>query len=85
MRHQELNKFFIRINDRCQASVLGVLDAVLYVMMIDPGETILCDRGLSYVTTDVINHITFRDKGTHVNIPFPAAFHFQNILQFVTA
>jgi hypothetical protein len=47
VRHQEPNKFFIRIDDRCQSPVLGVLDAVLHMMIIDPGQTILRDRRLS--------------------------------------
>jgi hypothetical protein len=55
------------------------------MMIIDPGETILRDRGFSYVATDVINHMTLRDKGTHVNIPFPSAFRFQDIVEFVAA
>jgi hypothetical protein len=48
------------------------------MMIIDPGETILRDRGLSYVATNVINHVAL--TGTYVNIPFPFAFRFQDIL-----
>ena len=83
MRHQEPHEVFFRIDDWCQAPVLGVLGEVLHMMIIDLGETILRDRGLSYVATDVINDTPLRYKRTHVNVPFPSAFRFQDIVQFV--
>lgn len=70
MRQQEVHKFSFRIDDRCQAPVLGILGEVLHMIIIDQGETILRDRWLSYVATDVINDTPLRYKGTHKKFHF---------------
>ena len=62
MRDQELHKFFIRASDRLETLVLGVFRKLVNLTIADPGEKILCDRGLSYVPTDAINHTPLREE-----------------------